>query len=325
VKSRTTIDVSKLQRIRFSNTKIIARCPACAELGRDRKGNNLAIFPNGAFHCQAFPGDREHNLRIVSISGAQQRHLHSDWERNYWSRKAEKAKRAEREANELIKAVENQRSRIVADYRWNPQEIREDSPQPMRGGVEYDPRHFIASSFSASDLIWTGNVFQSGIAHADRWRRVSDWRTEEPNRVGPMISPAVWLPGTCSRSQDRVRHKPYTVLDFDGIDGARPQTQEDLRQHVLASLAIVRWLRISLQWDLHAIIWTGNKSIHAWFKTPPLEVLRSLKSTANAFGIDAGLLGHPEHPCRLPGHPHPKTGKLSRIIWLQKSNITINL
>jgi hypothetical protein len=48
----------------------------------------------------------------------------------------------------------------------------------------------------------------------------------------------------------------------------------------------------------------------------PPAVLQSLRNTATALGIDAGLIGRPEHPCRLPGQCHEKTGGLSRVLWL---------
>jgi len=111
------------------------------------------------------------------------------------------------------------------------------------------------------------------------------------------------------------------VLDFDEMAGGRkPETPAELRQHVRESLAIIRWLRGTLDWQLAAIIHTGGKSLHAWFHTPRPEVLQTLRSTANAFGIDAGLVGHPEHPCRLPGQTHSKTGKSSHVLWLQTAD-----
>jgi len=83
-----------------------------------------------------------------------------------------------------------------------------------------------------------------------------------------------------------------------------------------ASLALIRWLREDLHWKLAAILWTGGKSLHAWFRTPPPEVLATLRESAAELGIDAGLIGRPEHPCRLPGWRHEGTGKCSRVWWL---------
>lgn len=81
---------------------------------------------------------------------------------------------------------------------------------------------------------------------------------------------------------------------------------------------MVRWIREGLQWQLAGIVWTGSKSIHACFHTPAPAVLASLRDTAPALGIDAGLIGRPEHPCRLPGQRHTKTGGMSCVLWLQQ-------
>ena len=132
-----------------------------------------------------------------------------------------------------------------------------------------------------------------------------------------MVSPAIWKLGTVSRIGANVASCPYVVLDFDGFDGIAPKTPSEIKAHVAASLALIRWLREGLHWELAAMIWTGSKSIHAWFHSPPQDVLKSLKDTASQLGMDAGLIDHPEHPCRLPGQYHAKTGKCSKVIWLQ--------
>jgi hypothetical protein len=132
-----------------------------------------------------------------------------------------------------------------------------------------------------------------------------------------MITPAVWKPGVISRAADNVLAAPFTVLDFDGFDGIKPTNPSELRRHILDSLGVIRWLREGMHWQLAAILWTGGKSLHAWFHTPPPDILKSLSTVAVAFGMDGGLIGRPEHPCRLPGQIHASTGKLSEVLWLQ--------
>ncbi len=46
-----------------------ARCPACAELGHDRKGEHLRLYPDGRFGCCVHPKDREHRKRIFALAG----------------------------------------------------------------------------------------------------------------------------------------------------------------------------------------------------------------------------------------------------------------
>jgi hypothetical protein len=216
----------------------------------------------------------------------------------------------------LVETAKARRDAIIARHRWELPDVWEDSPQRIDGPLtELDPHHLIASLFPQDATIWTGEVFHSGARHADHWRTVRDWQDEK--HVGPMVSPATWKPGTVSRSAENVASSPFVVTDFDGFDGAKPETPAEIEKHVAASLALVRWIREGLQWQLAAIVWTGGKSVHAWFHSPPAAVLQSLGTAATALGIDAGLIGRPEHPCRLPGQRHAKTGGTSRVVWLQ--------
>jgi hypothetical protein len=314
----TSLDVSRLERVRYSCDKFTSRCPACAEMERDRKGNNLAVFPTGAFHCQAFPGDKEHNARIFALAGGLRGRKPDLKDRQVWRERRAQELRAAHLRAEVLTNARAQRGKIIARHPWGLADVMEDSPQRIDSRiVEFDPRHFLGSLFPHHAIVWTGDVRHSGTRHADRWRTVEEWQAEtEVERVGPMATPAVWLPGTTSRSRNNVESAPFTVLDFDGFDGEKPRTPLELERHIRDSLAIVRWIRQGLEWELSALLWTGGKSIHAWFRTPPPRVLQSLRTAATAFGLDEGLIGHPEHPCRLPGHRHATTGKSSRVLWL---------
>lgn len=57
-------------RHRRPDGSLLARCPACAEVGRDARGEHLLVRPGGAFGCVANQGDREHNRRIFQLAGA---------------------------------------------------------------------------------------------------------------------------------------------------------------------------------------------------------------------------------------------------------------
>ena len=66
-----SIDVSRLENIRSKGVKTIARCPACAELGQDKKGEHLIINEGGQFACVKYPGEdgREHRKKIFRLVG----------------------------------------------------------------------------------------------------------------------------------------------------------------------------------------------------------------------------------------------------------------
>jgi Toprim domain-containing protein len=71
------LTLDRLEKVRTRGTKIIARCPACAETGGDRTGDNLAIFADGNFACAAYQQDRGHSRRILQLAGKKERH-HAD-------------------------------------------------------------------------------------------------------------------------------------------------------------------------------------------------------------------------------------------------------
>jgi hypothetical protein len=221
----------------------------------------------------------------------------------------------------VSRAIREKRAEIIAAHPWTELQARAGSPEQRIGWLT-DPRRFLAALFPADSIVWTGSVYASGKPeHADRWHTVTEWQDQPEHTVGPMVTPATWMPGTFSRSADRITSAPYLVLDFDGFDGIKPTTPTELREHIAASLAITRWIREALQWTLAAVLYTGSKSVHAWFHHPEPAAIESLHHTADALGVDASLIGHPEHPCRLPGWLHSKTGKPSRVLWLQ-SNTT---
>jgi len=66
-----SIDISKLENVRNAGNKTVARCPACAELGQDKKGNHLIISNDGKFACVMFQGvsGHEHRKRIFRLAG----------------------------------------------------------------------------------------------------------------------------------------------------------------------------------------------------------------------------------------------------------------
>lgn len=316
-----SIDITRLLKLRRTGNKIVARCPACHATGGDRRGEHFFLnTADGKFGCGAFPGDTEHRreiFRLVGIPGERR----PDPERDRrWRMVRDEERRRESARASLVETAKSKRDRIIARHQWEPCDVWEDSPQRIdQHLVESDTRHFIASLFPQDATVWTGDERQSGQdgKHATRWRSVAAWQNAPEQSVGPMVSPATWPTGTISRAAENVATAPFMVLDFDGFDGVKPQTPQEINRHVRDALGLVRWLHTGLQWQLAAIVWTGSKSIHAWFHSPPAAVVQSLVTTATALGIDAGLIGRPEHPCRLPGQIHAKTGKLSRVLWLQ--------
>jgi hypothetical protein len=317
----SSIDFSRLEKIRhLSNGDVISACPACREAGKDTDGDNLRVFTSGAYNCIVFPKDKEHNSRIFALVGIKGERVHDPEREKQWRQHRAKERLEERKRQAIAKKAKECRERIIARYHWPLADVWDDSPQRIDCDlVAHDPRHFLVSLFPQDAIVWTGQTEHSGShpAAEHSWKSVSEWQEFEPRLVGPMTSPATWPEGCLSRSAANVATAPLVVLDFDGFDGILPKTPQEIEKHISDSLAIIRWLRDKMQWQLAAILHTGNKGLHAWFHSPSKEVQASLKSVAKELGMDSGLIGSPEHSCRLPGHLHAKTGNLSRVLWLQ--------
>ncbi len=66
-----SLNIEKLENVKYRGSCIIARCPACAEYGHDRKGDHLFIDEQGRFSCVVHPGEvgNEHRKRILALVG----------------------------------------------------------------------------------------------------------------------------------------------------------------------------------------------------------------------------------------------------------------
>jgi hypothetical protein len=62
------IDRNKLKNLKEQDDKITAQCPACAEDGKDSKGDHLVIYRNGRFGC-VVKKSKAHRKRIFELVG----------------------------------------------------------------------------------------------------------------------------------------------------------------------------------------------------------------------------------------------------------------
>lgn len=279
---------------------------------RDRTGNNGVLFPSsGKWTCLR---DETHKRDIFATAGIREE-IAPEEKRRRW-REAEALRRRERERHRLKEQAKRSLPHLIEKWRWSAAEVRRSSPcDPEEAS---DPRIFLASVFALTDIVWAGPVYASGARHSGRWRTVEKWLDEDPSRVGPMTTPATWTPGAFQRIRENVLVPGYVVLDFDQIPttGTTPTTEEERERLVSEALAVLRWLREGRRWELAAILHTGSKSVHAWFRDPGEDALATMRASLRILGIDPSLIGHPEHPVRLPGHMHQKTGRRSRVLWV---------
>ena len=69
------LDLSKLEMVKPRGPDIVARCPACAESGNDRKGEHLYVYADGRFGCVIYPAadGKAHRQRIFELAGMEER------------------------------------------------------------------------------------------------------------------------------------------------------------------------------------------------------------------------------------------------------------
>jgi len=321
--SHKSIDLTLLENVRHSaDGKFIARCPACAEEGHDTTGNHLCLHPNGVFTCVVHPGEngREHRKRIFALVGIPGKQSPFPDAAQVVLRHREQFLHRVKTASaaSAASAIERDLPHLEKEFAWPIIAVSSDSPQAVSGDMAHDPWWFLRSLFEEEDLLWTGEVWNTGKPwHGTRWRTCGNVASLPPHEVGPFTTPAIWKDLSVSRSDANVLTAPYVVLDFDEFDGKKPETSKETEALKTRSLAVINWLRKAHGWKLAAILDTGHKSLHAWFHCPSPATLDSLKAIHKPLGIDDRLLGHPAQPCRLPGHPHHKSGHLSKVLWLQ--------
>lgn len=312
--NQSRLDLSLLENVLDLRGKKTFRCPACAEEGHDRAGNHGVLFQDGRFSCVRDPG---HRVRIWELVGIREDLDHE--ERLRMKRQSLERRREKRAESTAAEAVRSAMPALVEGWRWDPADVWESSPTRPDEGAD-DPRSFLAALFGPDDIVWTGKVTSTGGSrHRDRWRTMRAWFDAGLSEIGPFVSPGTWREGVDSRRAENVLEDRYVVLDFDKIptEGREPADDAEKARLVDEALACARWLREDRRWTLRAILRTGSKSLHCWFEHPGEACLAELRKNLPLLGIDPSLIGHPEHPCRLPGQVHEKTGLLSRTLWLR--------
>ena len=174
-------------------------------------------------------------------------------------------------------------------------------------------------TFEPQGVIWMGDVKDSGEPrHSKHFKPSKEWWSDASKF--PRVSFSYYQQDSYSRSLENVSESPYILIESDDIIGKEPETQEDKEQNKRLSMALFHFMQERLGMKCKAIIDTGNKSLHAWFFTPPHDELLSLQSIAESLGIDKQALANSNAPLRMPNFPHEKTGRNSELLFLNIDN-----
>ena len=239
-----------------------------------------------------------------------------DWRPSPEYRRRQMAREEEnRRKQSLAAQAAAAREPIITGHPWHFSETWSRSPVPLAPLAEQS-RQFLAAMFSSDDVVWIGEFRDTGRPeHRSHFRPVSEWLKMD-RLPGTRIAAGTFEAGEYRRRNERANRAPFVVIEADEAIGRKPATYGEVNANRLANLALHRWLKDECGWDLRAIIDTGNKSLHAWFRHPGRDELEAFSQFAPSLGIDP-LFNNPAQPVRLPNVRHEKGGRLSQLVWLE--------
>jgi hypothetical protein len=187
-------------------------------------------------------------------------------------------------------------------FRWPFAQIIADSPLQVCERDAEDQFRTWLKLWPAHCHIWIGDVFSSGKeVHRTNFRPVADWYQIGPV-MGNFTCGSSFKPGSFQRSNANCNGTRFLVIESDTL------TKD-------AVGAVFAYLQRRLRYQLHCIIDTAGKSLHAWFDAPRNKVLENrLKAGLTAFGCDPKMFTYSQ-PVRVPGAW--RDGKMQRLVWLK--------
>lgn len=281
------------------------RCPG-ADLHSNRDGRrDCRVTLDGAptvycTHTSCHSAIDEANRRLRSEIGKAERESRPVLPRRKPTAEELERQRKAQEADRLARKAKAALDGVLRDNAIQPPGLCRMSPTSLEGIKDADLwRHFLRI-FHPDDVVWIGDKIDSGAEHfATNFRTVAEWLKSE-SCPGPRIAPATFKAGSYSRTKENVEAHRLFVVEHDKL-GIREQC------------ALIKCTR---QWcRLRAVIFTGNKSLHAWFDVPAPKALERLRVMLPAWGVDpAGF--RPNQPFRMPATIHEKSGRYADLLYL---------
>jgi hypothetical protein len=187
-------------------------------------------------------------------------------------------------------------------FRWPMAEILEDSPLLVAERDAEDQFRTWLKMWPACSTVWIGDVYSSGgPEHRAHFRSVAEWY-----QIGPVMGNytcgSSFKAGSYSRCNENLNGQRFMVIESDTL------SKDEVG-------SIFSYLRRRLRYELHCIVDTAGKSLHAWFDAPQNKVLENrLKAGLEVFGCDPKVFTYSQ-PVRVPGAW--RDGKLQRLVWLE--------
>jgi hypothetical protein len=200
-------------------------------------------------------------------------------------------------------------ARIKRDFPASLYDLWESSP--VRADEDLDDAKAFLRLFPADAVLWiAADVRKTGRPeHTLFFRTRAEWEAETITAPGTRIAPSAFGQGTISRKAENVTAHLFAVIESDEIGDGKLYASKD------EFCSLIRWLREACGWQLAAVVDSGGKSLHAWFRHPGCVDMTQLAEHAAALGLDSKF-SEPSQPWRLPGVKREKSDTRQRLIYL---------
>jgi hypothetical protein len=189
---------------------------------------------------------------------------------------------------------------LDALLRTSPVQIPDDNGAQLK---------LFMSLLPPQDIFWIGNKEDSGSQfHAKNFKSAKTWASEGAPKY-PFLCTSSFKPGSFSRSKKNVIQRNLIVFECDKADltlarklaSKEIPDDDDKRRNKEMSVALIRRLQNDLGLKLVAVVDSGNKSLHGYFRYPGDDTFAELKYLIPAMGGDPMVLGEAS-ASRVPGY-----------------------
>ena len=163
---------------------------------------------------------------------------------------------------ETLRVAADFKTDLFELFRWPMAQILEESPLLVADRDSDEQFRTWLRLWPAYCTVWIGDVYSSGKAeHRTHFRALAEWYQIGPV-MGNFTCGSSFKPGSYQGSNDNLNGHRFLVIESDTL--ARDEVG-----------AIFAYLRRRLHYDLHCIIDTAGKSLHAWFDAPETRFLKT--------------------------------------------------
>ena len=183
---------------------------------------------------------------------------------------------------------------ILKENAWSFEQMKKDSP--VKCGDQIDQWHLMLGLFKPEEIIFLGSRWDS---NPQNFKPAGEWMKFLVPQPFEQIGPAVYKDGVTARRKDQILYQPYMVVESDRL------TFDE-------SCAIFSWLKNRAKLNLKAIVYTGGKSLHAWYEMPSESHFKDLKIILPELGCDPAML-RTGQISRMPGAYRVDKGKFQTL------------